>query len=206
MPTVRAFLEALERHEPGPSPAYSKAHALLAFMTIGSAGSIGRQALAKSSGLGEGSIRTVLKKFRQTKYVEADASGCHLTASGRRLYQSITMKLTPVLTPNAPAPVVGGSQVAILVRSAAGSLGTGIDQRDSAVRVGATGATTYVISSGKFAVPGGSPDCEKDFPGKIWSELRAGLKPMDGDAIILCGAGDERTAKLGALSAALTLL
>jgi hypothetical protein len=206
MSAVSAFLSALEKREPGPSPAYSKAHALLAFMTIGSAGSIGRQALAKSSGLGEGSMRTVLKKFRQTKIVEADTTGCHLTASGTRLYQSITTKLTPVLTLQASAPVVGESQVAILVRSAAESVGTGIDQRDSAVRVGAAGATTYVIRSGKFAVPGGSPDCEKDFPGKTWSELRAGLKPKDGDVVILCGAGDERAARLGVLSAALTLL
>ena len=138
--------------------------------------------------------------------MEADATGCHLTASGKRLYQSITAKLTPVLTLQPSALVVGGSQVAILVRSAADSVGSGIDQRDSAVRSGAAGATTYIINSGKFAVPGGSADCERDFPGKTWAELRDGLKPKDGDVVILCGAGDGRTARLGALSAALTLI
>jgi len=204
--TVSVWLSALEKHEPGPSPGYSKAHALLAFMTIGNAGAIGRQALAKSSGLGEGSMRTVLKKFRQMRYVAADTTGCHLTNSGKELYQDISKKLTPVLALQTSTLVVGSSQVAVLVRNGAGSVGSGIEQRDSSVRAGAAGATTYVIREGRFVIPGGSADCENDFPGKIWPILRDELKPKDGDAVIVCGAHNGGTAKLGVLSAALTLL
>ncbi len=206
MTTVSAWLSNLEKHEPGPSPGYSRAHALLAFMIIGNAGTIGRQALARSSGLGEGSIRTVLKKFRQMRYVVADTTGCHLTDSGRELYQAISRKITSVLPLQASTLVVGPSQVAVLVRDGARSVLSGIEQRDSAVRSGATGATTYVIRSGKFAIPGGSEDCEREFPAKAWSTLRDELKPKNGDAVILCGAHNEGTARLGALSAALTLL
>jgi len=83
---------------------------------------------------------------------------------------------------------------------------SGIEQRDSAIRVGAQGATTYAIVRGKFAIPGGSPDCEEDFPGAVWSDLRTELSPREGDALILCGAATGTLAKLGALSAALTLL
>ena len=101
---------------------------------------------------------------------------------------------------------VGRFQVAVAARSSAPSVASGLEQRDSAIRMGAAGATTYVIKEGKFAVPGGSPDCERDFPSETWRKLRAELKPKDGDAVILCGAQDETTAKLGALSAALTLL
>ena len=206
MTDVSAWLSSLDKHEPGPSPGYGKAHALLAFITIAGAGAIGRQALARNSGLGEGSIRTVLKRFRRERYVTADASGCHLTDSGKRLYRSISSRLTPVLPLEASNLVVGRFQVAVLVRSATDSVGSGIDQRDSAVRLGAEGATTYLIRSEKFAIPGGSADCEKDFPGKAWSTLRGVLKPNNGDVVILCGARDEGTAKLGALAAALTLI
>ena len=206
MTTVSAWLSTLEKREPGPSPGYSKAHALLAFMIIGNAGTIGRQALAKGSGLGEGSIRTVLKKFRQMRYVAADTTGCHLTGSGKELYQTISKKLTPVLPLQTSTLVVGSSQAAVLVRDGAGSVSSGIEQRDSAVRAGAIGATSYVIRLGKFVIPGGSADCERDFPGKIWSILRDELKPKNGDALIVCGAHNEETAKLGDLSAALTLL
>ena len=83
---------------------------------------------------------------------------------------------------------------------------SGIEQRDSAIRLNAAGATTYVIRAGKIAIPGGSTDCEKDFPSRVWSTLRAELRPKDGDAVIVCGARDETTAKLGALSAAVALL
>jgi hypothetical protein len=204
--TVSAWLSNLEKREPGPSPGYSKAHALLAFMTIGNAGTIGRQALAKSSGLGEGSIRTVLRKFRRMRYVSADAMGCHLTGSGKELYQTLSKKLPPMLPVQTSTLVVGSSQVAILVRDGAGSVSGGIEQRDSAVRAGAVGATTYIIRLGKFVIPGGSADCEKDFPEKIWSNLRDELEPRNGDAVIVCGAHNEGTAKLGVLSAALTLL
>jgi len=204
--TLSAWLSTLEKREPGPSPGYSKAHALLAFMIIGNAGTIGRQALAKSSGLGEGSIRTVLRKFRQMRYVAADAMGCHLTSSGRDLYQTISKKLTPLLPLQTSSLVVGSSQVAVLVRDGARSVSGGIEQRDSAVLAGAVGATTYIIRLGKFVIPGGSADCEKDFPEKIWSDLRDELKPRNGDAVIVCGARNEGTAELGVLSAALTLL
>jgi len=204
--TVSAWLNSLEKREPGPSPGYSKAHALLAFMIIGNEGPIGRQALARSSGLGEGSIRTVLKKFRQMEYVTADTTGCHLTDSGRELYRTMSKKLTPLVPFQRSPLVVGPSQVAVLVRNGSASVGSGIEQRDSSILVGAAGATTYVIKSGKFGIPGGSSDCEKDFPGKVWSTLRDELKPKNGDAVILCGARNEGTAKLGALSAALTLL
>jgi hypothetical protein len=204
--SMSAWLRLMEKRERGPSPGFSSAHALLAFITIGAAGTIGRQALAERTGLGEGSVRTVLKKFRQGRYVVSDALGCHLTGSGKVLYESISQELTKLLPLQSSMFAVGNYQVAILVRSGADAVGSGIDQRDSAVRVGAKGATTYVVRLGKFAVPGGSSDCEKDFPGELWSTLRDSLRPENGDAVILCGAQDETTAKLGALSAALTLL
>ena len=205
MASISAWLRLVEKREKGPSPSFDRAHALLAFVTIGVSGTIGRQALAEGSGLGEGSVRTVLKKLREGKFVATDALGCHLTESGRELYESILKKLTLPMLVRDSMFTADASQVAILVRSGGNSVGSGIDQRDSAVRLGAAGATTYIIKSGKFSVPGGSPDCEKDFPGRLWSALRDGLKPRNGDAVIVCGARNKTTAKLGALSAALTL-
>jgi uncharacterized protein DUF4443 len=206
MATMATWLKALEKREPGPSPGFSKAHALLAFMTIGEAGSIGRESLARKSGLGQGSIRTVLKKFRHEKYVSADTEGCHLTAAGKRLYDAITKKLSPIMPLRSSSLVVGPSQAAVLVRSEGRSVRSGIEQRDSAIMTGAIGATTYVIKDDRFAIPGGSDDCENDYPGAVWPVLRRGLSPEDGDAVIVCGAHDEKTAKLGVLSAALTLM
>jgi hypothetical protein len=204
--SLSGLLKIAEKHEPGPSPGFSREHAILAFVTIGEAGTISRQSLALKSGLGEGSVRTILKKFRQEGYVKTDPFGCHLTDSGETLYRHILRKITPLVSIDSSPLSVGRSQFAILVRSGDESITSGIDQRDSAVRAGAVGATSYIIKGDKFTIPGGSSDCEKDFPSKAWTILRGELKPANGDAVIVCGARDETRAKLGALSAALTLL
>ncbi|QQG48129.1 MAG: hypothetical protein HY247_05070 [archaeon] len=206
MRPLAALLSIGEKSEPGPSPGFTRAHLLLAFLTIGNSRTIGRQALAQDIGLGEGSIRTVLKKLREEGYVDADTTGCHLTVLGARLYRETLSALSPMISIKDSRLTVGSHHVGMLVRSGARKVATGIDQRDAAILVGAAGATTYVIKEGKFAVPGGSHDCERDFPSGTWSLLRAGLSPKNGDAVVLCGASNDSTARLGALSAALTLL
>ncbi|MDA4119828.1 MAG: hypothetical protein OK436_04510 [Thaumarchaeota archaeon] len=206
MPSLSNLLEISERPIQGPPASFERAHLLLAFITIGESGVIGRQSLAVRSGLGEGAVRTVIKKLREDGYASTTASGCHLTGAGKRVYRSIQQKLSPIVSLDGSKLTVGDSQVGMAVRDAARNLKSGLEQRDAAVKVSATGASTYIMKSGKFAIPGGSSDCEKDFPSKLWSSLRDQFSPKNGDAIILCGARNETTAKLGALSAALTLV
>jgi hypothetical protein len=204
--SLSGLLKLADKHEPGPNPGFGREHTVLAFLTIGGAGTIGRESLAQQSGLGQGSVRTILKRFRQEGFVKTDPFGCHLTESGEAMYQSILKKVTPLVPIDGSPLSVGKSQVGILVRTKGRHVTNGISQRDSAIRVGATGATSYLIEGNKFTIPGGSSDCEKDFPSKAWPILRSKLNPKDGDAVIVCGARDETIARLGALSAALTFL
>jgi hypothetical protein len=157
------------------------------------------------AGLGEGAVRTVLKRLREEGLADADASGCHLTPGGQKAYSSLTKKLSPMAAIEGSRLTMGAAQVAVSVRGAGDAVKSGIEQRDSAIGVGAAGATTYVVRGSRFTIPGGSDDCEKDFPSRAWTALRKQLKPKDGDAVILCGSNKEETARLGALSAALTL-
>lgn len=203
--SVNGLLQIAERPIRGPTPAFETPHLVLAFITIGDSGIIGRQLLAGRSGLTEGPIRTILKKLREDGYAEAGASGCYLTGAGRRVYEYLHSRLTEFLPLHGSELTMGDSQVGLVVRGGGKSVRTGLEQRDSAIRLRAAGATTFVLRDGKFTVPGGSNDCEKDFPSRAWATLRKKLKPGNGDAVIVCGAKDEITAKLGALSAALTL-
>jgi hypothetical protein len=204
--TLADLLHGADRIARGPSPTFERAHLLLAFLTVGESGTMGRQALAVRTGLGAGAIRTVLKKLRDDGYADANTLGCFLTPSGRRVFESTRRKITPSVVLHGSKLTVGTVQVALAARGASRGVRTGIEQRDAAIRVGADGATTYLIKAGKFTVPGGSNDCEADFPSRSWASLREGLSPKEGDSIILCGARDETTANLGALAAALTLL
>ncbi|HYC12322.1 MAG TPA: DUF4443 domain-containing protein [Nitrososphaerales archaeon] len=203
---LSGLMELAEAPVQGPSPSFDRARFLLAFLAIGASGSIGRGALAKSAGLGEGAVRTVLKRLRESGYARVDASGCHLTASGTAAYRTLRHALSDPLRLDGSHLTIGNAQTALAVRGAGSLVKKGLEQRDSAVMAGAEGATTYVVKGGKFTIPGGSSDCESDFPSPAWTTLRDRLKPRDDDAIVLCGASDETKAILGALSAALTLI
>ena len=205
MASLAGLVDLVEKHIPGPSPGFAGEHAVLVFLTIGEEGPVSRQALATKTGLGEGSVRTILKKLRREGIVTADPAGCHLTSSGKRLFSSIHSKLSSPLVLDESPFTVGTSQTAVLVHGAWKLVGSGIEQRDSTIKLGAAGATTYVVKGGRFTIPGGSGDCERDFPNDRWSILRGKLNPQNGDAIVVCGATNQTTATLGALAAALTL-
>jgi hypothetical protein len=199
-------MELAEARAQGPSPSFGAPQFVLAFLAIGSSGTVGRAALAKKAGLGEGAVRTVLKRLRAGGYAEADASGCHLTESGTRVYRTLERELKGPILVHGSRLTVGRIQAALSIRGGGRLVMNGIEQRDSAVKAGASGATTYVMKGRAFTIPGGSRDCEADFPSPAWDDLRGQLRPREGDAVVLCGSSDEATATLGALSAALTLI
>jgi hypothetical protein len=203
---LRDILKVVERREQGPSPGFSVEHVVLAYLTLGSSRSVGRQALAASTGVGEGSMRTILKKLRKAGLVEIDPAGVRLTRTGVRSYHAVLKEVVPPVMLQGSTLTVGKFQGGVLVRSSGGAITNGIQQRDASVRAGAEGATSYALRDGRFTVPGGSADCERDFPSRTWGVLRKELDPHNGDAVIVCGARDETSAKLGALAAALSLL
>jgi len=191
---------------PGPAPTYGSAHVLLVLMAIGEAGSLGRHALSSEVGLGEGAVRTVIKWLKADNFIAIDSSGCRLTPKGKRVYAELKRLIPKVLLLPRTELTVGKIQTALLVRKSSGRVRSGLEQRDSSIRAGASGATTYVFKNSRFEVPGSSRDAEKDFPTEAWAKLRQGLEPENGDVVIVCGSDEKQTSLIGAITAALTLL
>ncbi len=206
LPTLTTLLKIQGPRAPGPVPTYSRSHVLLALLTIGKAGAIGRQALAKEAGLGEGAVRTVIKRLKEDGYITIQHQGCQLTAKGKDAYTKLRKIIPKTVELSRTSLTVGKEQVALLLRKKSDRVKSGIEQRDASIKAGAAGATTYVIRDSKFQMPGSSADCERDFPGIVWAKLRDELRPENRDVLIVCGSDDRRTSFLGAVSAALTLL
>ena len=204
--SIRSLLRLASKEAPGPSPTFTPPHLLLAFLTIAGSSYVGRQVLASRTGVGEGAIRTILGKLRGRGYINTVRAGCFLTRPGRRLAGSVASSLSLLESLPRSELSMGVNQAALVLRGAGAKVRSGIEQRDSAIRTGASGATTYVIRSGRFTIPGGSADCEREFPSGAWPVLKTELKPRDGDVVVLCGAVTEVSARLGALAAAITLL
>jgi len=204
--SLAQFLKEEYRRPPGPTPSYTNAHVILAILSIGDARVIGRQALSRETGIGEGAVRTVVRRLKQANYVKTLASGCTLLPRGERLYSAIRKTIPRIVPVSHTNLTVGSVQSAALVRGVASIVTDGIAQRDAAVKAGADGATTLIVLRSKIRVPRGSQDCEGEYPGRIWGFLRRELHPEDEDVMILCGASDQLGSRIGALSAAITLL
>jgi hypothetical protein len=94
--------------------------------------------------------------------------------------------------------------VAVLVHGKANLIALGIEQRDSAIKAGAEGATTIIVVRNKLMVP---PDYCLDIERpKISLELRKALDPNESDVIIIGTAADYERAEDGALAAAFELI
>jgi len=203
--TLEVLRDVLSAEYKGPRAVFSEVHVLSAILAIGSAGSVGRGKLGALVGLGQGEVRTLIKRLKENGLISIEPDGCKLSRKGEKEFQKLREKVPWSSKVRAKSLGIGDECHAALVRGAAKNVRKGIEQRDAAVRVGANGAFTAVFSAGHFTLPGEGADCEKDGPRELWSEARS-AGPREGDVLVVVGADSEESAELGTLATALTLL
>jgi len=94
---------------------------------------------------------------------------------------------------------------AVLIRNHGHKLGSGMEQRDAAVKAGAKSATTIVFRKGHLTIPSVSGNLGRDFP-KAANQITVLLKPEENDIVIVSSADAPEKAEYGVLAAAWTLL
>jgi len=189
---------------PGPSISFSMIDGVRAILELGVKG-IGRERLAKNLGIGNGAVRTLIKRLERMGLIERGRDGCTLTKKGQGIFSALSVRIKIGEINGGPLSTDRYTET-ILITGGAIAVKIGLEQRDAAVREGATGATSLIFKSGKFVIPGGSRDCEKDFPNALWEKLRSSLKPVDGDLIVICSGSSKRIASKGAFSIAWTAI
>jgi len=203
--TISSLREVLSSDYKGPRAVFSEVHVLRAIVTLGEAGAVGRSRLGTALGLGQGEVRTLIKRMKESELILIQPEGCRLSRRGEREFQKLKEKIPWSSKVDATELGIGGHCHAVLVRGAGKRIKKGIEERDAAVRVGANGALTAIFRGGHFTLPGEDADCEKGGPRKLWSAARS-AGPIEGDGLIVAGADASEAAELGALAAALTLL
>lgn len=190
---------------PGPAPAFNEAHVVKALEIIGKNETVGRIRLSKEMGLGEGTTRTLLKHLKNEGVTESSRSGISFSDEGKKLFSDLQSKLSEgVEVPSSPL-TVGAFNIAVLVRDASDAITSGMEQRDIAIKCGASGATTMVFSGNKLSIPTSEQNVSKIVP-MLHDELLTKLNPNQRDVIIV-GSGENRNlAEIGAKMAALKLL
>ena len=182
---------------PGRTPDFTAAHILYALSLLKER-RIGRKQLAEELRVGEGTVRTILSRLSGEGLIETSRPGVTLSPDGVVFLESIQKELSWGEFPPTDL-TVSEYNLFVLVRNVSDKVRYGVEQRDQALIHGAVGATTLVRSNGLWTLPGTGEDVAIDFPEK-------GLKPSDGDVIVIGTGVDAFTATLGAFSAALHLV
>ena len=202
---VKEILNSLIKEKaPGPALTFTLLH-LIKALELMAEGPIGRGKLAKNLGIGEGTVRTIIKRLKDSNIIEISREGCHLTSFGRKLWEKFKKKVPKKVFLEKNEFSLAQYSVAVLVRGCGSKVRTGMKQRDAAIMVGADGATTLVVKGKKLIIPGVSDNIAKDYP-VAYKQIVKLLNPQQNDVVIVGTAKTREKAEYGALAAALTLL
>jgi predicted transcriptional regulator len=206
--TLKSFITQLTKHETpkGPSPAFTAAHILEVLLILDSEKTMGRISLSKRLGIGEGSVRTIIKKLVEQSIISVDSvGGCHLTELGKTLISEL--KRTIIHTTELSIDEMG-----IILPSYAFQIrgiplvGLSLTKlRDIAIKSGAEGMVIFCVKDGQISLPMMVDDVSKEYP-KIANSLKSRFKLMDGDSILIGFSKDKKDSELATLSAVIFLL
>ncbi len=203
------FLEVIEKVSgklaPGREPTFTEVHIVKTLETLGAREPVGRIRLSKILGLGEGETRTLVRHLRSGDVIEVSRAGIVLSEFGKELLSDLRSNLSREMEVPESSLTVGPYNMAVLIKNAADSVKYGLEQRDAAIKAGASGATTLVFRNKRLTMPGVSEDVFQSIQ-SIHDMLVAELRPEEGDVIIIGSADDKRTAEFAARTAALKLL
>lgn len=183
----------------GPIPKFSDYHVWKAMQCLDDSEPMGRKRLSQVLGIGEGSTRTILSQLQDEGMITIGKSGIVLTESGSELKRNYHMDVAEISISDL---TIGDRDCAVRVPARAADVRYGCEERDAAIKSGATGATTLVYSVGRLMFPGSDYPVEEDLAVKVTSLFS--LK--DGDVVIIGTGPTEESAEIGAVTAGLTIM
>ncbi|HEY3419880.1 MAG TPA: DUF4443 domain-containing protein [Methanomassiliicoccales archaeon] len=161
----------------------------------------GRKQLADMVNIGEGSMRTIIEYLRDREMIDVKQTGVKIAIKGHEFLGKLPIFMERVEPTDS---TLGERSAAVLVKGQSMKIKLGVEQRDSAIKAGAEGATTIIVSGDHLVVP---PDYDLDNERPEFAEaLRRLLAVTEGDVIIIGTAKTYDQAEDGALAAAFELI
>lgn len=197
-------MEGLTREKAaGPPPTFSVFDLFSAIETVGTR-PIGRNKLAEELDVGDGVVRTILRRLTDAELIETSKAGCSLTDKGMGLWKECSRVLRKArITKNELSPTE--HSFGVLIKNGGSKVKSGIEQRDAAILIGTKSVTTIVFRNRRLIIPSVSENIAEDFPNAAGQIVRL-FGPEENDAIVISSAENSKKAEYGALAAAWTLL
>lgn len=190
---------------PGRTPSFTEAHVVKALEMIGGGEAVGRIRLSKELELGEGATRTLVKHLKNEGIIKVSKYGITLSEHGKKMFSDLKSKISEGIEVSPSPLTVGPFNIAVRVRGAARKIKQGLEQRDTAIKAGALGATTLIFSRNKLIMPSSETDVFKGIP-SIHDMLISKLSPKENDVIIIGSGENKSSAEIGVKMAAIELL
>ncbi|HJU14597.1 MAG TPA: DUF4443 domain-containing protein [Candidatus Nitrosotalea sp.] len=199
---VKLLGRVAQRYYPSRVLSFEPAHIFKSLQLIHENNRASRSLLVSEVGLGEGSVKTLVRHLKMHGLVSTTKAGMTLTNKGSALFSKLIDAIPAETEMKEYSILVGKFNHAILVRGLAKDVGSGIEQRDAAIKIGAQGAITLVFRDNKLF----TSDKTYDIPikdQKLTLDVIENLRPKNDDVIIVAGAENRKTADLAAKRAAL---
>ena len=201
----KQFIEDIASQKaPGPSTTFTVSHIFYALDSMAKK-PIGRNKLARNLEVGEGTVRTIINRLKNSGLIETSKEGCNLTNKGLAVWKRFE-ELFPKRVELGETELTNAKyNYAFLVKNSGHKVRSGIEQRDAAIVAGAKQAAIMVSKQGHLTIESVSNRLEQQFPTASDQILNA-IHPGDNDVVVLVGANTMGKAKLGAFAASWTLV
>lgn len=201
---IRSLQKICNNYAPSRVISFNMVHVFKALQLIKSRGHISRDLLSKELGLGEGSIRTLMRHLQMNNMIKATNAGTTMTQKGKALLLELLSSIPTEMNLPKCSIALGKFNYVVLLKQHSHAIKSGVEQRDAAIKIGAKGATTLLFKQNKFVMPSSTNYDSLQKEPKISKLLIMMLNPEEGDAIII-GSDDihKKRSEFAAKSAAL---
>jgi Mn-dependent DtxR family transcriptional regulator len=200
---VKTLQKVADRYAPSRVLSFDMVHVFKTLQLIQENGHVSREKLCEDLGLGEGTIKTLVRHLKMQNLIESTNAGTTMTKKGNSLFSELLSSIPSEISLSKCAITLGKFNYAVLVKQMSSIIKDGIAQRDAAIRMGASGATTLLFKDNKFLIPQTNFDSLKD-EHQLSEQMIKNLHPQDGDVIIIGSDNYSRKkAEFAAKSAAL---
>jgi len=201
---IRSLRRICSNYAPSRVISFNMVHVFKTLQLIKSRGHISRDILSKELGLGDGSIRTLMRHLQMNNMIKATNAGTTMTNRGEALLSELLLSIPAEMSLPKCSISLGKFNYVVLLKRHSHAIKSGIEQRDAAIKIGAKGATTLLFKQNKFMMPSNTNYDTLQKEPQISKLLIRMLNPEEGDAIII-GSDDmhKKRSELAAKNAAL---
>ena len=171
-----------------------------------SEGEIGRYRIAKMLDVSQGVARGLLARMKREGLITVHHSGAGVSKKGINVFTRLMTQnhLRHVERLDEHVLGLGQEGVVFQVEERSEKIGRGIEQRDAAVRAGATGTVTFVFDGRSLVFPGTREPLKKRSP-MAFDCLKSRLEMRRGDAVLISFSNSWWEAARGGFAAVKTL-